>query len=116
MNVHIFDGKLKGIFKPSRTYSIDEKKRGFTMLIGLLDNRAAVSTVQTMINGMGGSGNFQPENNLDASDILMELIQWVDNPDALKGLNEQLADAMNLGICPSGRVTRLLQLWSAFAK
>jgi hypothetical protein len=29
-------------------------------------------------------------------------------------LNEQLADARSLGICPSGRVTRLLQIWLAF--
>ena len=45
----------------------------------------------------------------------MELIQFIDNPDFLICLNEQLEDTLNLGICPSGRVTRLLQLWSAFS-
>ena len=115
-DVHTFDGKLKDIFKPSRTYQNDEKKKEFTKLINVLDNQEAISTVQTMITDMicKEGNNFQSENNIDSSDVLMELIQISDNPDVLKGLNEQLADARNLGICPSGRVTRLLQLWSAF--
>tara|TARA_B110000908_G_C9975358_1_gene323050 strand:+ start:152 stop:565 length:414 start_codon:yes stop_codon:yes gene_type:complete len=116
MDVHVFDGKLKGIFTPSRVYSVDEKTDAFNHLIKLLDNLAAVATVQTMINDLSFAkgANYQAENNLDSSDILMELMQCVDNPDALKGMNEQLADARNLGICPSGRATRLLQLWEAY--
>ena len=116
INVHNFDGKLKGIFTPSRIYSIEEKHTAFIHLIEKLNNRAAIDTVQTMIKDLSilKGSNYQQENNIDSSDILMELIQFIDNPDTLKGLNEQLADARNLGICPSGRVTRLLQLWSAF--
>jgi len=118
INVHIFDGKLNGIFKQSKKYSIEEKNGGLTFLIDKLTNIDAITTVQTIISDMTSkqSGNFQPENNLDASDILIELIQWIDNPDILNGLNEQLTDIRNLGICPSGRVTRLLQLWTAFVK
>jgi hypothetical protein len=116
INVHDFDGKLRDIFKPSRQYSVKEKQDGFDHLITCLTNLAAVATVQTMINDLtfAKGANYQPENNIDASDILIELVQWIDNDDVLKGLNEQLADARNLGICNSGRVTRLLQLWLAF--
>jgi hypothetical protein len=116
LNVHIFDGKLKGLFTPSRIYSVDDKKDAFYNLIGKLNNQAAIITVQTMINDLSfnNNRNYQHENNIDSSDILMELIQWIDNLDILQGLDEQLADAKNLGICPSGRVTRLFQLWSAF--
>lgn len=69
-----------------------------------------------MINDMAidRGSNFQPANNIDASDLLIEIIQWVDNPDVLITLNEQLGDVKNLGICDSGRVTRLLQIWLAF--
>ena len=44
----------------------------------------------------------------------MEICKWLENPDVLKLLNEQLGDAKKLGMCNSGRVTRLLQIWSAF--
>ena len=118
INVHIFDGKLKGVFTPSRTYSIEEKKESFNQLIRMLDNPDAVITIKTMIKDLNikKGANYQVEINIDSSDILMELIQFIDNPDVLTGLNEQLADAKNLGICPSGRVTRLLQLWNAYKK
>jgi hypothetical protein len=116
MNVHTFDGKLKDIFIPSNKHTVDEKRESFTYLIGCLTNPTAVTTVRTMFNDLSviKGGNYQQENNIDSSDILMELIKWIDNSCVLSVLNEQLADATNLGICPSGRVTRLLQLWTAF--
>ena len=44
----------------------------------------------------------------------MEILQWKNNPDVVSMLEEQLCDVSMLGICPSGRVTRLLQVWKAF--
>ena len=116
INVHTYDGKLKDLFTPNTSYTIEEKTKDFSQLIQLLTNPAAIATVQIMIKDLDqpNGSNFHPENNVDSSDILMELIQWVSNPDVLKALNEQLADTLNLGICNSGRVTRLLQLWLAF--
>jgi hypothetical protein len=116
INVHTYDGKLKDLFKPVRSYTIEEKRDNFSHLVQLLTNPAAIATVQIMIKDLDqpNGSNFHPENNVDSSDILMELIQWISNPDVLKALNEQLADTRNLGICNSGRVTRLLQLWLAF--
>lgn len=116
INVHTFDGKLKGIFTPLHVYTNDEKKTTFTQCLSLISDPFAKQTIQTMINDLTNSGgsNYQPENNLDSSDILMDLLQWKENPDVIVALNEQLADVKKLGICPSGRVTRLLQLWVAF--
>lgn len=114
LNVHIFDGKLKDIFKPSQEYTNEVKKLAFIELIPQLTNPVAIETVHTIINDLGKSMNFQSENNLDASDILMEILKFTKDTDILVSLDEQLADVKNLGICSSGRCTRLLQLWSAY--
>ena len=116
IDVHTYDGKLKNIFSPSKSYTIEEKKKDFSRLIQALTNPASIKTVHVMIRDLDlpNGANFQPSNNVDSSDILMELVQWIKNPDLLKTLDEQLADTNNLGMCDSGRVTRLLQLWLAF--
>jgi len=120
IDVHTFDGKLHGIFTPNGSvYTVEEKTSSFNKLITCLTNPIAIRTVEIMIRDQSeciNNSNFQPENNLDASDILMEIVKWIDNPDVLKGLDEQLADAGNLGICPSGRCTRLLQIWLVYKK
>lgn len=118
INVHTFDGKLQNIFLPIKTYSIEEKKNMFSALINKLHPISAL-TVKIIVKDLDkrdGGSNFQKENNLDASDILADIIYRNRNKieDMIPMLNEQLADAKNLGICPSGRVTRLLQLWTAF--
>lgn len=116
IDVHTFDGQLKGIFKQSKEYTVDEKKISFSHLTTLLTDLNAIDATKTMIKDLEdeNSSNFHPENNLDASDILMEILQWITNPSVLIILNEQLGDAKNLGLCNSGRVTRLLQIWLAF--
>ena len=117
IDVHTFDGKLQGLFTPSRIYTVDEKKTAFYNLTTLLADLNAIDATKTMIKDLVDdkvSNNFHPANNLDASDILIEILQWVNNPYVLKSLNEQLSDAKNLGLCNSGRVTRLLQIWLAF--
>lgn len=116
INVHTFDGKLNGIFTPSRKYTIEEKKESMTQLLQDISDPRAKQTVAIMISDMDkpDSQNYQKENNVDASDVLMDILQMGNDVDIMTNLNEQLADARSLGICPSGRVTRLLQLWSAF--
>jgi hypothetical protein len=116
INVHTFDGKLNGIFLSSAVYTIEDKKIAFSNLIKLLTNSNAKKATQIMINDLSNKegSNFHQANNLDASDILMEICKWLENPDVVKLLNEQLVDAKKLGMCNSGRVTRLLQIWSAF--
>jgi len=116
INVHNFDGKLKDIFIPSREYKNDEKKVAFVELLKLLTNQNSKKAVTTIINDLNitPKKNFQPENNIDASDILMEILHYKDNSNLIKGLDEQLSDIHTLGSCSSGRVTRLLQLWLAY--
>ena len=116
IDVHTFDGKLQGIFKRSKVYTVDQKKKVFYHLTQLLTDLNAIEATKTMIKDLEDEkgSNFHPENNLDASDILMEILQWITNPSVLVILNEQLGDAKNLGLCNSGRVTRLLQIWLAF--
>jgi len=116
INVHTFDYKLKGIFTPSRKYTVEEKKESFTQLLEDISDPCAKQTVAIIISDMNKaqSQNYQKENNIDASDILMDILQIEVGEDMMLNLNEQLADARSLGICPSGRVTRLLQIWLAF--
>lgn len=115
INVHEFDGKLNGFFKTTRIYSIKEKNIKFSEFIKKLSNPYSIKAVQSIISDLDKSkgDNFQAENNVDASDILICLL-YLDKPDLIKNLNEQLEDIYLLGKCPSGRVTRLLQLWLAF--
>ena len=42
INVHVFDGKLKGIFKLSREYSIEEKKDTISESISLFKNPSSI--------------------------------------------------------------------------
>jgi hypothetical protein len=116
INVHTYDGKLKDLFVQKKRYTIQEKKKDFSLLLELLTIPSAIETLKVMITDLDNikGSNYQKENNIDSSDILIELFQIVDNNDLLKLLDEQLADTRNLGICPSGRCTRLLQLWLAF--
>lgn len=117
IDVHQFDGKLKGIFIPNQIYTIQEKHKKFSEFIPKLSDPAAIQTVQAIITDLykPKGDNFQIENNIDASDILMHLLHLdINKPDLLNNLNEQLVDTRNLGICPSGRCTRLLQLWLAY--
>jgi hypothetical protein len=116
INVHSFDGKLIDKFIPTKTYTISEKKHKFNELVSKLSNYAAKQTVKSIISDLDidRGNNFQIENKIDASDILIHLLELNNNSDILLSLEEQLKDINNLGMCPSGRCTRLLQLWLAY--
>lgn len=144
INVHTFDGKLKGLFKPYNFFTIKEKKQILVSFVSLLKNNSK-RIVKTMIKDIdkpNEGNNYQPENNINSSDILCNIIKYTqdivkikinvieddvdcvdnikltmdihDHKDLVKCLKEQLTDTQNLGTCNSGRVTRLLQIWLAF--
>lgn len=116
INVHEFDSKLINIFKPLRIYSIDEKEKLFTNLYSQIENVNSKKTIEIIINDMYktcGGDNFHPENNLDASDILADVLSR-DYKDILSLIEEQLSDTIELGICNSGRATRMLNIWMIF--
>lgn len=117
INVHDYDGKLRDVFIPTRPIiNVKEKKDILKTIVPVLKNQDSQDTLLRIITDIDkpNGDNYQQENNLDASDILIELAQWLDNEDLIKCLDEQLSDAKNLGLCNSGRCTRLLQLWIAF--
>ena len=120
INVHTFDGNLKGIFRPMREHSREEKVVLFNRLIEKLTCDKAISIVKIMINDMyktNKGDNYQIENAIDCTDILADIVDKVltkEYIEMLSILEEQLTDILSLGVCPSGRTTRLLQIWNTF--
>lgn len=118
INVHTFDGNLKGIFKPIREHSREEKTDLFNKLLDRLNCGRSISMVKIIINDMykpNNGENYQIENNIDCTDILADIVDKVltkEYMEMLPLLEEQLSDILNLGVCPSGRTTRLLQIWN----
>ncbi len=113
IDVHTFDGKLRNFFKGK--YTIEQKDILFKNFLKELQNKDAIFIINKMISDMYNSNgeNYQIENNLDSTDILAEILNK-DYKDILPLIEEQLADITHLGQCPSGRVTRLLQILNIF--
>ena len=118
IDVHEFDGKLQNIYNIPIKYSILEKKEHFSMLITKIKNLNSINTLNIIIQDLEiiNGSNFQKENNLDTSDILIDILKLELTSDLLSCLDEQLEDITTMGLCPSGRVTRLLQIYVAFKK
>ena len=114
INIHVYDSKLKNIFIPKKTYSNDEKEILFVNLISKIRNVHAIHAIQRMIIDMHNKNgnNFDIENNIDATNVLADILSK-NYEDLLPMIEEQLADANQLGLCPIGRVGRLLQIWCA---
>lgn len=114
INVHVYDSLLEGQFN-CKQINNDSKLQLFKNLQGKLTNPYAKNNLILIINSMHSkSGNYQIENNMDATDILSDILLskvYQDNEkDMLPILEEQLAD-ISMGTCPSGRTTRLFQVW-----
>jgi len=113
INVHSFDSKLLNIFNPLKIYSLNEKEKLFKILYSEIKDDNALKMIDIIINDMykpNGGDNFHPENNLDASNILADIL-IKDYKNILSLIEEQLIDTFQLGKCNSGRVTRMLNIW-----
>ena len=108
-NVHIYDGELRGIFKKTRTYSKEEKITLFDNLMEKLTETPSKYMLNIIKNDIDTAYNYDTTNQLDASDILAEII--LTRQYDIYILEEQLKDMYTLGQCPSGRTTRLFQIW-----
>jgi hypothetical protein len=117
INVHVYDSQLKNIFIPKKIYSNDEKEILFVNLISKIRNVHAIHAIQTMIIDIHkkNGNNFDKENNIDATDVLADILNS-NYEELLPLIEEQLADANQLGLCPIGRVGRLLQIWCCLQK
>ena len=111
-NVHEFDGKLKSIYT-GPMYSTDEKREALQSFSTKLTSQPAINTIKTMLADLNSSSgsNYHEENDVDSTDILTDIITRGEYP--LDVLQEQLTDTSLLGLCDSGRVTRVLQVWLA---
>lgn len=105
-DVHFFDGKLKNINLKTVKYSDIEKINKYNILKQKLTEENAIRMINIIESG---NGNYQHENNLDASDLLVNIL-YKDYEEILDILEEQLSDMFILGQCPSGRVTRLVSI------
>ena len=111
------DGKLRGIFVPTVKYNDAQKIDIFTKLVQkkLFTNPNAAKAV-LLISQNAGNQNYQVENDVDASDVLAEIIMNKSCDDLIQTIQEQLSDIITSGVCPSGRVTRLLQVWDSMQR
>jgi len=112
INVHTFDGKLKNLIDIKK-YDNYYKKNVFDKLLTSLSDIYAIQTLNNITNDMYNQNgqNYQLENDLDASDILVNILTHKNfSNDLFEILNEQLSDTSKYGLCNSGRITRLLQI------
>ena len=111
INVHVYDGQLKGRYINQTKMSNLSKRGLFKDLILKLNDNAAKDAVTRITNDLNTGFNYQAENDMDASDLLVEIITHPRFD--IKLLEEQLSDMSNLGLCPSGRITRLYQVYKS---
>ena len=115
IDVHTFDGHLCNMYVNIKNFSIEEKKNLFNGIKKDLKSPMSLHMLNIIINDLNTikGPNYQIENNMDASDILADIIIYKNFNDIIIILDEQLQDILQLGSCNSGRVTRLFQIWKS---
>ena len=115
IDVHKFDGHLCNMYVNIKNFSIEEKKNLFNGIKKDLKSPMSLHMLNIIINDLNTikGPNYQIENNMDASDILADIIIYKNFNDIIIILDEQLQDILQLGSCNSGRVTRLFQIWKS---
>lgn len=109
IDVHTFDYKLKGLYVKKHNLLYQQQIDLFTNeLYPILNNNQAKYNLIHIING---TDVYNIENNMDARDILTDIIIHKSYKDILEIIEEQLCD-MTLGLCTSGKCTRLFQIWT----
>ncbi len=122
LNVHKFDTHLAGIFdhKNETKYDVNNKIKLFTAVKYRMKREKARAMIDVIINDMKHSNGTKTSKNYDASnkvnctDILASILNKADHEFVIPVLDEQLEDMYNLGQCPQGRTTRLIQLYNLF--
>jgi len=122
IDVHEFDGKLADVKVPPISDRV--KKAAYDMYEFVLNNDEKLKKAPFYKDAMegfklirdGGIGaNYDSSNNKHAEDIFTHIIALTakseDSTNILYTLSEQLADMAQLGRCPQGRCTRLLQIY-----
>ena len=108
-DVHQFDGTLS--IPSLEPFTKENKLEQIKILIPKLSRPFAIHMLQKIGQAliMNNGDNRDDTNNVDATDLLANILSK-DYENALELLDEQLEDMYNLGQCPQGRTTRLLQI------
>ncbi len=113
-DVHTFDGTLGQHFTPTKSFTKEEKKEVIIKFCEKLQLQLAKDMIHLIVNDLNTENNIDRSNNLDSSDVLVEICSKVDGSDIdMSFIEEQIIDIALLGPCPEGRSTRFLQIWQA---
>ena len=114
-NVHVYDTKLKDVYDHRSEIKISNngKKKLITKLSTLVKSPEAKKMLNIIIEDIGNplGPNFDTANKIDCTDVLCSILIRKMSRVILNLLEEQLKDNYNLGRCPQGRSTRLLQIY-----
>lgn len=120
VDVHIFDGHLNDTLLPYRSKLEEIKKMDLNVkrefINSFIDKFS--NTAKRTINLIYAGGNDEHTNSLNALDVLYLTLTVEADVSYMKNLDEQLSDVVNPGggTCPSGRTTRLMQLYIQFTE
>jgi len=129
IDVHTFDGKWTTQHNIETTVSLENKNKLYKWYLDVskIYNTFTVDGLKGIMLIMENTQQFSNNdhvNKIFADDILTELLiisrklEKAEKKevliDLLKNIDEQSKDMFMLGQCPSGRVTRLFQLYSSY--
>lgn len=128
LEVHTYDGKLRELAAKVTPRSTKEEK---VLAFGRMRSQVAackhlepqqkefaVRALDQIVVDIGAAPNYDQSNDAKVDDVLYAICDRVlkdPSVDIMGLVAEQLADMIG-GMCPPGRVTRLLQLWQALDK
>lgn len=114
LETHYYDGKLIDLYTfilAERVELLKDLRDRFREVLLSLNSKlslVAYNVLVILINSIGTGSNFDNTNNINGDDLLLICSSLVDNEDFILLLNSQLEE-MTGGMCPQGRVDRLLQ-------
>ena len=116
-DVHTYDGQWKAnVPKYDARVKINVLNRLKEIMIS---NRLPTIGIDLIIEDINQRGNYENYSDLFADDILVAIIEKLKNLNTedktkiVKLVIEQIDDMEKYGRCPSGRVTRLIQIYNA---
>ena len=111
-DVHEFDGSLN--VNLEKKFSKEEKLNKIKEYVKMVRNKEALSMLEIIVLDLinDTNHNYDEYNKIEATDILVNILNKDITKDILDLLEEQLSDMYYLGRCSQGRTTRLIQIWN----
>lgn len=111
-DIHQFDPAILKVVPSYPSRSDDEIRTLIQSLRACALSEPALVALQVVLNDVGQSANQL--GNLRADALLAEIASRPDLQSDYAGVLSQQLEDMNSGFCPSGRVTRIYQVYQAF--